>query len=610
LDNYFVKNLKKLKEISLNFFHLKKNKAYQDIKLQTDLDKKMVFSLAKSRFPNLSQIKFINSVLSKKESNLIKICIGIIIICLIFIGFRFYQRHVQYLPESGGKYVEALIGTPKYVNPIFLQSNDVDLDLSKLIYSSLIKYSKNHELVPDLAEKYEISEDQKTYTFYLKKDIKWHDGEPFNADDVVFTIETIQNNDFKSPLHSNFNGVTVEKIDDYTIRFVLKEPFSPFLANLTVGIIPEHIWMDVDPNNISLVEYNLKPIGSGPFKFKALTRDKFGNIKSYLVVRNEEYYFKKPYLDEITFRFYPDITTASEAVKSKSVEAISYIPKELKDSLIKGTHLLYHTLKLPQYTAVFFNQKNNEVLKVKEIREALACSIDRQKIIDDVLGGDAEIINSAILPGSLGYNPDVLKYEYNPDQANELLEKAGWKKEGDSPVRKKGNQELKLTLTTVNTPEYSKITELIKGFWEKIGVAVEIKLIENTRIEKDVIAPRDYQILLYGELVGFDPDPYPFWHSSQQRDPGLSLAIFYKKEVDKLLEVARKTSNNNERADKYREFSRIIAEDIPAIFLYSPTYTYGLPNKIKGLVLKEIISPSDRFTGIEDWYIKTKRSWK
>lgn len=579
------------------------------IQEQHNLDKKLVLSLSKQRFPTWEQLQYVSKYLSAKERIFIRVLVGVTIVCLIFLGVRFYQRHVVYLPKEGGTYTEALVGQPSYVNPVLAQTNDVDMDISHLVFSGLFKYDKNQQLIPDLAASYEISEDQKTYTIHLKPNVSWHNGNALLADDVIFTIETIQDSDFKSPLYSSFRGVTIERVDDATIKLVLEEPFTPFLSNLTFGILPAHLWSDVSATNFMLAEYNTKPIGSGPLVFEELTKDRSGNIKTYTLVRNEDYYGQKSYLEKLIFKFYPDFESAVEAVKNKSVDGISFVPNDLKENISENKDLVYYTLQLPQYTAVFFNQKNS-LLKNSEIKQALALAVNKKKILTEALAEEGIIIDAPILEGFTGYHPEIKKYEFNKQKAGEMLDNLDWKIPEEGGLRKKGDEELRFSLTTVDRPEYLKTANILKESWETIGVGIELKIMNSARVDKEVIKPRNYETFLYGEILGFDPDPYPFWHSSQILSGGLNLSNYYNKEVDKLLEEGRKINNQDERAQKYIDFQNIIAEELPALFLYSPYYNYAVNEKVRGIELKRITIPSDRFNGIEDWYTKTSLGWE
>ena len=584
-------------------------------KQQKQIDKKLVTSLNDKKIPTYRQFKYLPRYLSKKESTIAQIALVVFVISLIFVLVRVYQTVTHTVPQSGGKYTEALVGSPKYVNPILSQTNDTDMDISRLVFSGLLKIDTDQQLVNDLAERYEISEDQKEYTIYLRNDAKFHDKEDLNADDVLFTFESIQDTSYRSPLYLNFSGVALQRIDDHTIKFVLQEPFTPFLSSLTFGILPEHIWAEISPDSAYLAEYNLKPIGSGPFVFDNYTKDKNGNIKSYELKRFDDYYNNKPYLDQISFKFYSDPISALEAAKNKHVDGISFVPNESKEDIQKRNgNIEYHSLRLPQYTAVFFNQKN-ELLKTKTVREALAHAVDKVSIVQNALGGEGEIIHGPILPGYVGYNQEIKKFEFNLEEAEKILEEDGWEypevEEGEpaSTVREKDGAELAFAISTINSPEYLATVDVIKQAWEGIGVRLEVKEYSTKDIQKRVINPRAYEALLFGEIVGTDPDPYPFWHSSQSRDPGLNLAVFFNKDIDQLLEEARKTNDEEQRRLKYLHFQNILADELPAIFLYNPVYTYGIDKKVRGLGGHYISVPSDRFSGIEDWYIKTNRKW-
>ncbi len=597
-----------------NSFRKKGNKHLDNVPMpkllqeQEAWDQKLVFSLAKQRWPNWQQLQYLPQYLTQREKLIIRVLLAITILCLGFLLVQFYQRHVVYLPEQGGSYTEALIGQPQYINPILAQS-DVDRDLTTLIYSGLFRYNQSLELVPDLAERYEVSEDNKTYTVYLQQDITWHNGNPLLADDVVFTFSTIQDPDYSSPLYSNFDGVTIRRVDDYTVSFTLDEPYAPFLSNLTVGILPGHIWNDVTPATFRLAEFNTKPIGSGPFVFTGLTKDQTGNIKSYTLKRNESYYGQQPYLNEISFRLFPEFADAFNVVRSNNVDGITFIPNEYSGVIEKNNTINRYQLQLPQYTAVFFNQKI-DLLKSENLKQALAHAVDKNRILQEALAGDGTIVHSTILPGFLGHNPDIQGYSYDLNQAATLLDEAGWTVPEDGGLRQKDGQELKFSLTTVDQTEYLKTADILRESWEAVGVGIELKIMNPSRVNKEIVKPRNYEAFLYGEIVGADPDPYPFWHSSQSLAGGLNLSNYFNKEVDTLLEEARKIDNADERADKYRAFQNIIAEEIPAIFLYSPYYEYGVHEDIQGITIERITIPSDRFNGITNWYSKTKFGWE
>jgi len=612
------------------------------------LDKILVASVSENKTPNIRQFKHLSLVLTKKEKSIIQSLLLVIIIALGFLGFRFYTSHFAVVPIVGGEYTEGLIGAPRYVNPLLASTNDVDLDLVKLIFSGLLKYDENLKLTTDLAQDYAVSDDQKTFTFTLKKAL-WHDGVPFTSDDVAFTYVSIQDPNFKSPLRFALRGVKIEKNGNNQIIFRLSESYPAFLQILTTGILPEHIWGKIPPINSNLTEFNLKPIGLGPWKFKSLAKDGNGNIKSYTLIAHTDHYGAVPYLKKLTFKFFPDFDSAIEALNNRGVEGLSYVSKDRKKN-IKNPNIQFYSYYLPQYTAIFFNQKNNDLLKEKNIRKALSLGVDKTKIFTDAIKLQGEVIYGPILPGSIGYTEEQKEEIYNPMEAKNILDELGWKeisleeydtfkaslsdaqnatstvsqsavpledekkeqKKDDGPAiyRKKGKEILSIALTTVDIPEYTETAGIVKAQWENIGIRVTTNIISPEKIFREIIKPRNYEILLYGENYGADPDPFPFWHSSQIQDPGLNLAIFSNRNADKLLEDARSAKNAQEKIESYKNFSQIVQSEYSAIFLYSPTYTYAMKNIIHIPSIERIIFPHDRLINSEYWYINTGRRWK
>ncbi len=648
---------------SHNFF--KRLIAPKQKPLVGNFDKKLVKSINRNFFPSLTQFKYLFHFLNPTEKSIITISSSIIGLTLAIWGIFFFIHHSAFTPKNGGEYSEAMVGQPKFINPIFSSTNDVDADLTSLIYSGLFRYDKNSQLVPDLVKEYSISENKKTYTVTLKDDLKWSDGEPITANDVVYTFETIQNIEVGSPLFTAFHGVTIEKKDNNTVTFTLKESYAPFLHSLTVGILPEHAWADTTPSSIKLTKTNLQPVGSGPWKFEKMLKDDTGNIQAYTLTVNDKYYGKIPYLKTATFRFYADYQTAIDALRSQAVSAISFIPRQYEDKLAKKS-LNFHPLQLPQYTALFFNETANADLKDDDLRLALAQAIDKQKIIDEAIRGEAKVIDSPILSGDVGYYPEIKKIVFNPAEADALLDKK-WKKiapedfyeikyketlknrqteideitknasstpdivsstiakiESDvaQTVREqmvasqqiyrkdKNDHILSITITTADTAEYTKVAETIATLWRNIGVNVNISTISSRQFSRETLKPREYQVLLYGEILGSDPDPYPFWHSSQTEYPGLNLSMYVNRNADKLLEDARVTDDQAKRVDNYKKFQDLLVKDLPAVFLYTPSYNFVVDKNIKGIEVGKILSPTDRFQDMGNWYIKTKWGWK
>lgn len=519
-----------------------------------------------------------------------------------------YIKNTKEAPSRGGEYTEALVGQPRFINPILSQTNDIDADLATLIYSSLLKFDKNGNLQNDLAESYEISEDKLTYTFHIKQNAKWHDGDNLNADDIIYTVKTIQDDSYYSPLIANLKGVRAEKIDDYTVNFILKNTYAPFLNTLTFGILPKHLWEITGPSEFPLSEFNFQPIGSGPYRLEHFKKDKNGRIVSIELLSSEEYYKQKPHIEKIVFKFYQSEDDAISAFNRKEVKGINYVSPANMEKIVDLEGKNLYRLNMPRYYAVFFNQTQSKVLSDKTVRLALSYAVEKNSMVEEILKGEGKIVNSPIPEQLIGYNPEVKVYDFATDHAKNILEEAGWKDADGDGIREKGDMKLEFTLISTNWQDLAGTAEMLKEMWKEIGANVTIENSEN--IQEEHLQDRSYEAVLFGEILNYDPDPFAFWHSSQKKDPGLNLALYDNSNADKILEEARKETNAEIRAQKYKEFQNLVIEDVPAIFLYSPNYIYVQEKSIKGTELKNIVIPSDRFNNISNWYIKTKRVYK
>lgn len=576
-------------------------------KKEIDINHQLLAQLNIKKIPNWHQLKQLPKVLDKQEKVRFRVALALLIFSVVGLFSTWYNHNSSEQADYGGSYTEGLIGTPNFINPAFATS-DVDRDLVKLVFSGLMNTDNNGNLIPDLASGYSIDAEQKIYTFELRNDVKWHDDMPFSADDVVFTVERIKNPEYKSPLRSSFNGVTVNKLDDYRVQFILDKPFTAFLSILTIGILPEHLWYSIPDFGAELAELNKKPVGCGPYKFATLTKDSSGNVKNYTLEASHSYHLGRPYIDELTLKFYQDFETATAALQNKNVDGLMYLPKSYKEQ-IQNHSVVYKNLQSPQYTALFFNPQQNGLLSDVKFRRALALAIDKNKILQDALNNDGQIIQGPILPDSLGYDANVKDVDYDLEAAKKELEALGWTLKEGSNIRQKSEQELTLKLTTIEQEENIRAVNIIKDAWEALGIRVELDVVAKSRVRQDIIEPRNYQVLLYGQIINVNAGPYPFWHSSQITAPGLNLSIFSNSDIDKTLEKLRNSNNDLEKADLLNTFEKKLLEQHLAIFLYNPTYTYPVAKKLKGLdELKFINLPADRLASISTWFIKTKRS--
>lgn len=573
------------KSAGLFFGFLKKSKISQ-----AEIDKKLVYALSPRKIPTNDQFKHLNKFLNPRESLIIKICFLIVLINVIYLGVTFIKKHLQYLPIAGGEYVEGAIGYPKTINPLYAVSRDVDSDLSRLIYSSLLRYDESGRLENDLADGVSISADNKEYIIKIKENVKWHNGDKLSIDDVLFTFDIINNSDYRSPLRFYFTGVEAEKIDDYTIKFTLSEPYAPFLELLTFGVLPKNIWENINPAAAALSDLNLKPIGSGPYKFKSLIKNKDGDLKEYRLTVNNDYYGQVPYIKNINFDFFVSYQEAIKALNDNQIAGLSYLPFDWRKELLARDSLKFNELAQPQIIALFFNRDKNKALADKDIRVALATALDKEKIIAEVFAGVYRPADGPILKENFAYTDNIQKYNYSPDSAAATIK----------------TKPLTAVLTVIDSGNNVLVAEKIKAYWEKIGVGITLKIISSEQAA-DVVKNRDFEIILYGEAVGGDPDVYSFWHSSQIGNKGLNLAGYNNAAADNLLVEARVTTNLDSRIAAYKKFQELVTADLPAIFLYSPTYTYVQNNNLKGFSGSVIIEPADRFSDVSGWYLKTKK---
>lgn len=562
-------------------------------------------------WPAMDQWRQLFDVSSKKEKNLFKAFTALAVLGAIILISAGYFAATVVQPAHAGSINIGIIGFPNFLNPV-LQINDADKDLNTAIFSGLLKYDTNGQLINDLAQNYSIQDDGKTYVVELKKNVKWHDGKILNADDVLFTLQIIQDPNFYSPLRALWQGVETEKIDDYNIRFKLRNAYAPFLNNLTFGILPKHIWQNVTSQQFAHTEYNLKPVGSGPYKFEKLQKDKDGNIKTIQLSSFSDYYAGEAYIETITFKFYNDESEAVTAYKKGEIDAFNFVTArsytEFKTKDSGG--LDAHALSLPRYFAVFFNQSQNQFLADKNIRIALAYAVNKNQIISDVFMGYASPVDSPLLPGMIGYSDQIKKYDFALDHAKNLLASANWKDSDEDGYLEKDNKKLEFTLTTVNWPELTQTAEVLQAQWKNLGVKVDIETKETNQVQNDTIRPRQYQALLFGTVPGLETDLFHFWHSSQKKESGYNLALYENLQADKLLSSSIEDLDMNSRGQKNLQAVNMITEDLPAIFLFNPDYIFVSKKDIKGIGTPILENSSTRFSQIAKWYTDTHRAWK
>lgn len=560
---------------------------------------------------SLKKLLYLPYSFSKTEKRWVFLALIVGVVAGGALAVRIYLRTTVPRPAVGGTYTEGLLKEPHAINPV-LASNDTDRSIARLIFSRLITYTADGKIEYDLAQSLEISDDGKVYTVKLKDGIKWHDGETLNANDVLFTVKMVQNPQFKSVLRANWQGVSAEKIDENTIKFILRAPYAPFIENLTLGILPRHLWETIGPEKAPLHELNLKPVGSGPYRFHKFKQSRDGSLISYELKRNLNYYREGPYLKNITFRFFKNEDEAQIALRRREIDGLGGITRRAYDGIDKNNFSLY-TFQTSRIFGIFFNERRSPILADTKVRLAIAHSLDKKALSGMVEGGAS--ISDYPIPIS---KKSEETYTYDPEKSRSLLKEAGWMDENDDGIREKLIKEsgkntvipLRLTLSTSDWPDLVRTAEAIVSMFRESGIDVKLDIRPFAELETDVIRQRNFEMLLFGHVYGYEIDPFAFWHSSQIKDPGLNIALYASKKADELLEQARRISDPAERTAKYVELSSLLLKDLPAIFLYSQLYLYIIPADIKGMKITKISLPADRFNDVNRWYRNTKRVLK
>ena len=521
---------------------------------------------------------------------------------MAFLSFLSLSRQTVSIPGVGGTYSEGVIGQPQFINPLLMQYNQVDQDLSALIFNGLTSMDGQGNLEPDLAKSWDVSEDGLSYTFRLRTDVRWHDGQPFSAEDVLFTISLMQDPEFPGApyLKRLWQTVTVEQVDSYTVRFTLPEPFPAFIEYTRIGMLPKHVLGDMPARDLLNHPFNVKPIGTGPFKLSDV------NAQFARLLSNPLYVEKKPRLAQIALRFYNSFEDTLTAYEKGEIQGIASIPPahiaevqqletlSLYTSILSGYYIVYLNLQAPN-SAPYFQEV--------EVRRALSQALDRESIINEALNGQGLVANGPILPRSWAYDPNQMKTEFSPDAAKALLEQSGWVDTNGDGIREKEGVPLAFNLLVGDDPSKIAVAEALSEQWQQIGVSATVKATEQGLGEN--LVKHNYQAALAEVLLAGDPDPYPFWHQTQI-DDGQNYSGWDNTDASVLLEEARTLQDQGRRNDYYFEFQRIFADEVPSLVLFHPAYTYGVDEEVLGVQLPALSNPSDRFRTVTNWYTLTR----
>ena len=517
--------------------------------------------------------------------NPVRLSVILFLILLLLAGCANEQsnsgpQEKAYKPTAYGDIiVRGDIGDASNLIPI-LASDSASHSIAGLIYNGLVKYDKNMNIVGDLAESWDISKNGLVITFHLRKGVKWHDGRPFTAKDVLYTYQVTV--DPKTPTAYAGDFLKVKKaevLDDYTFRVTYDKPFAPSLISWSSAVLPRHLLEGQDITKSSLARH---PVGTGPYLFKEWLAG-----QKIVLVSNADYFEGRPYVDGHVTRIIPDMATMFLELRARNIDMMGLTPlqytRQTENNLFRQSFDKYRYLAFA-YTYLGYNLKH-PFFADKRVRQAISYAINKEEIISGVLLGLGKPATGPYKPGTWAYNENVKTYSYNPQKARELLRAAGWTKTNNDGFLEKDGRPFTFELITNQGNETrQKCAEIIQRQLKEVGIDVKIRILEWAAFINDFINKRRFEAVILGWTIPLDPDAYDVWHSSKTAPEELNFISYKNPEVDALLEKARSTFEQKLRKKYYDRFQEILVEDQPYTFLYVPD---------------ELVIISKRFRGIE-----------
>ncbi len=650
------------------------------------------------KWPSKKQWKRLPEILNKKEKAVFLLLLLATFFSFLFTAVSLYYSRTEIVPARGGVYREGFIRSTRWlnINPIYASQSETERDIIEVAFDGLMRYDKKGNLIPNIAKSYS-TEDNKVFDIKLRDDVYWSDGEKLTADDILFTVKTIQSPDYQSTLRQQWMGVHPEKIDDYNVRFALESSSSIFPENLTLKPIPQHIFEDYSPRDFRYSIYNMMPIGSGPYRFKESKEDSGGDVEYLKLERNPYYFGNTPFMEEVSFHFFRDLEELLRAQRRGEIDGFALSNTERRGfDFDKVRGIKHHEVSLPRYFSVIFNLRKDGAFADPSVRKALNYATNKEQLIEDVLGGKGYAVNYPLLPEFYLFDGTNGNHVYDLQKAKDILEDAGFEngkrdpeeifaftedlkmesqgeevrklqqclihlgensedphpeevtgfydentkesvilfqekyreeildphnfKSGTGMVakstRKKLNElcgdffnkpvSLEITITTLDEPMLVQTAEILKTQWDLLGIKTVIDKKSGLDLREEVIRPREFEALLFGTMLSGVFNPLPLWHSTKTDDPGLNLSGYENEAVDDLLETII-SEDREEQEDIFLELQEKIMEEMPGIFLYSPSFVYSISEKIKGIDEKVLVNSSKRFEDINTWYINTRR---
>lgn len=499
-------------------------------------------------------------------------------------------------PAYGDSLVEGSIGEPSTLIPI-LAADSASHSVANLIYNGLIKYDKNLNLSGDLAERWEISSDGLTITFFLRKGVKWHDGHEFTSRDILYTYKTIINPKTPTAYAEDFLQVKkAEVLGPYTFRVIYSKPFAPALASWGLSVLPAHL---LEGKDITKSELARKPVGTGPYRLKEWTPGQKLVLESF-----HDYFEGRPYIERRIFRIIPDTSTMYMELKAGGLDMMGLTPVQYKRQTNSQEFLdrfNKYSYPVPAYTYLGYNLKN-PLFSDKRVRQAITCAIKKDELVQGVLFGLGQAGHTPFQPGTWANNPDLKPFPYDPAHAEQLLAAAGWSKGDDGLLRKEGKTFSFTILTNQGNDQRIKTAQIVQYRLKKIGIEVKIRVLEWASLLTNYIDTRNFDAVLMGWSISQDPDQYDIWHSSKTGAKELNFVSYNNPEVDRLLEEGRGTFDREKRRRCYFRMQEIIVDDQPYTFLYVPAALPVISSRFRGIEP----APAGISHNAIKWYVPVK----
>lgn len=513
------------------------------------------------------------------------------------------ENAVEGDPAYGGTYVEGVAGVPQYLNPV-IAATDVDEDVVRLAFSGLTRYDQNGAIVPDLAAGFRTESDGRVWTFDIRGDAKWQDGQPVNADDVVYTVKLLQDRGYVGRYSDAFRGVNVERLDERKVRFTLPDVYGPFAASTTAPLLPAHLLGTVPYAELAKQTFNARPVGTGPFRVSDVDN------RQIVLTRNDDFYRSRPersrpFLDRVILRYYPDATEALLALSRGELDGVAGLSSDDAERARTLKNAVLYSMPTDNFVALFLNVRPEKaVFRDRAVRMAIATAIDRGRILQVAADGRGAVADQFVPETSWAYVREITKYTYSVEDARALLDGADWKDHDGDGIRDKGSQKLSFTITTSDEPARTAAAAQLQRDLNAVGMNVSIRTMPFGELVDSAARQRTFDALLVEIAVSGDPDPYSFFHSTEVSDPGHNFSGFSTLPIDRNLEAARRTFDEAARREFYTPVFQAIANEVPVVYLYFSDYLYAHSRQVQGLRIAPLTDPRERFWNVEDWYLR------